>query len=45
MAMTHETIETKVGWMLVLTVLAVSFGGLAQIVPPQLDALEEIILG
>ena len=33
MAMTHETIETKVGWMIVLTVLAVSFGGLAQIVP------------
>ena len=33
MAITHETIETRVGWLIVLTVLAVSFGGLAQIVP------------
>jgi len=33
MAFNHETIERNVGWMIVLTVVAVSFGGLVQIVP------------
>ena len=33
MAFTHETIERNLGWMIVLTVLTVSIGGLAQIVP------------
>jgi cytochrome c oxidase cbb3-type subunit II len=33
MAFNHETIEKNVGWMIVLTVLVVSFGGLVQIVP------------
>ncbi|HQU50321.1 MAG TPA: cytochrome-c oxidase, cbb3-type subunit II [Casimicrobiaceae bacterium] len=33
MAFTHETIERNLTWMIVLTVLTVSVGGLAQIVP------------
>ncbi|CAG0973171.1 cytochrome c oxidase cbb3-type subunit II [Burkholderiales bacterium] len=33
MAFTHETIEKNLFWMIVLVVLAVSVGGLAQIVP------------
>mgnify|MGYP000886516846 CR=1 FL=1 len=33
MAFTHETVERSVPWMIVLTVVAVSIGGLAQIVP------------
>ncbi len=33
MAFTHETIERNLTWMIVLTVLTVSAGGLAQIVP------------
>ena len=33
MAMTHETVERNLTWMIVLTVLAVSIGGLVQIVP------------
>ena len=31
--LTHEKIESNVGWLIVLTVLLVSFGGLAEIVP------------
>ena len=33
MAMNHDTIERNVGWMIVLIVIAISFGGLVQIVP------------
>jgi cytochrome c oxidase cbb3-type subunit 2 len=33
MAFTHETVERNLPWMIVLTVLAVSVGGLVQIVP------------
>ena len=32
MAMNHDTIERNVGWMIVLIVIAISFGGLVQIV-------------
>ena len=31
--MSHEKIETNVGWMAILIAIAVSFGGLAEIVP------------
>ena len=31
--LTHEKIESNVGWLIVLTVLLVSFGGLVEIVP------------
>ncbi len=31
--LTHETIEKNVGWLIVLTVLTVSVGGLVEIVP------------
>ena len=29
----HETIEKNVGWLIVLTIVAISFGGLVEIVP------------
>lgn len=29
----HETLEKKIGWLIVCTILVVSFGGLVQIVP------------
>jgi cytochrome c oxidase cbb3-type subunit 2 len=31
--LTHEKIESNVGWLIVLTVLLISFGGLVEIVP------------
>ena len=31
--LTHETIEKNVGWLIVLTIVAISFGGLVEIVP------------
>jgi cytochrome c oxidase cbb3-type subunit 2 len=31
--MSHEKIETNVGWMAILIAIAISFGGLAEIVP------------
>lgn len=31
--LTHEKIEKNIGWLIVLTVLTVSFGGLVEIVP------------
>ncbi|HEX8989341.1 MAG TPA: cytochrome-c oxidase, cbb3-type subunit II [Rhodocyclaceae bacterium] len=31
--LTHEKIESNVGWLIVLTLVLVSFGGLAEIVP------------
>lgn len=31
--LTHDTIERKTGWLIVLTILLVSFGGLVEIVP------------
>lgn len=31
--LTHDTIERKLGWLLVLTLIVVSFGGLVEIVP------------
>ena len=31
--LTHEQIERNVGWMIVLTILTVSVGGLVEIVP------------
>ncbi len=31
--LTHEKIETNAGWLIVLTILLVSFGGLVEIVP------------
>jgi cytochrome c oxidase cbb3-type subunit 2 len=33
MAFTHQTIETKLPWMVILIILVVSVGGLVQIVP------------
>lgn len=31
--MKHETIETNVGWLIVLTLIVISIGGLVEIVP------------
>ena len=31
--MSHEKIETNIGWMAILIAVVVSFGGLAEIVP------------
>ena len=33
MKFTHDFIERNVGWMIGLTILVVSFGGLVEIVP------------
>ena len=31
--LTHETIEKNAGWLIVLTIVAISFGGLVEIIP------------
>ncbi len=42
--MKHETIETNVGWLIVLTLIVISIGGLVEIVPLYLidDTVEEV---
>ncbi|MGD8407008.1 MAG: cytochrome-c oxidase, cbb3-type subunit II [Thiohalophilus sp.] len=42
--MKHETIETNAGWLIVLTLIVISIGGLVEIVPLYLidDTVEEV---
>jgi len=42
--MSHEKIETNIGWMAILIAVAISFGGLAEIVPLmyQAEAIEPL---
>ena len=42
--MGHEKLETNIGWMAILIAVAISFGGLAEIVPlmHQAEAIEPL---
>jgi cytochrome c oxidase cbb3-type subunit 2 len=42
--MSHEKLETNIGWMAILVVVVISFGGLAEIVPlmHQAEAIEPL---
>jgi len=42
--MSHEKLETNIGWMAILVVIVISFGGLAEIVPlmHQAEAIEPL---